>query len=112
MYRVISKSAEASMLLQQNDSTIVLDSVPYGASGAWAVNLWFKPGPLYGDNFQYLFSHAQDKFYATGWESNQAWHSCPMHALCSLLHSWCQAVLRNVIGGVVPATLSLGWHCW
>lgn len=99
------------MLLQQNDSTIVLDSVPYGASGAWAVNLWFKPGPLYGDNFQYLFSHAQDKFYKTGWESNQAWHSCPMHALCSLLDSWCQAVLRNVIGRVVPATLSLGWHC-
>ena len=50
----------------------MLDTVPYAAGGAWAVNLWMKPGSIYGDDFQYLFSHAADKFYATGWESNQA----------------------------------------
>ena len=58
--------------VQQNDSTVLLDTVPYAASGRWAINLWMKPGPLYGDNFQYLFSHAQQKFFTTGWESNQA----------------------------------------
>ena len=58
--------------MQQNDSTVLLDTVPYAASGRWAINLWMKPGPLYGDNFQYLFSQAQQKFFTTGWESNQA----------------------------------------
>ncbi|CAK0785312.1 hypothetical protein CVIRNUC_008519 [Coccomyxa viridis] len=56
---------------KHNDSTVLLDTVPYAASGRWAINLWMKPGPLYGDNFQYLFSHAQQKFFTTGWESNQ-----------------------------------------
>ena len=72
--------------MQQNDSTVLLDTVPYAASGRWAINLWMKPGPLYGDNFQYLFSHAQQKFFTTGWESNQASRrlidcSCYMSAL-------------------------------
>ncbi|EIE21984.1 hypothetical protein COCSUDRAFT_56427 [Coccomyxa subellipsoidea C-169] len=54
-----------------NDSTIVLDPVSYGSSGQWAINIWMKPGSLYGSNFQYMFSHAQSKFFQTGWESNQ-----------------------------------------
>jgi hypothetical protein len=61
-----------SLFVQANDSTIVLDPVTYGTSGQWAINIWMKPGSLYGSNFQYMFSHAQNKFYQTGWESNQA----------------------------------------
>lgn len=56
---------------QANDSTIVLDPVVYGTSGSWAINIWMKPGGTYGSNFQYMFSHAQNKLYQTGWESNQ-----------------------------------------
>ncbi len=59
------------LLAQANDSTIVLDPVKYGTTGKWAINIWMKPGSLYGNNFQYMFSHAQNKFYQTGWESNQ-----------------------------------------
>ena len=72
--------------MQQNDSTVVLDSVPYATSGAWAVNLWMKVGSVYGDNFQYLFSHAEDKFYSTGWESNQASLLCCAHGLYTYVH--------------------------
>jgi hypothetical protein len=61
-----------SMHFQDVDSTIVLESVPYGKSGAWAINIWIKPGSVYGNNFQYIFSHAANKMYQTGWESNQA----------------------------------------
>ena len=61
-----------------------------------------KPGPLYGDNFQYLFSHAQQKPFMTGWESNQA--SC-CHISCSYRklaystmgfeHACCRIVTAN-----------------
>ena len=78
--------------LQQNDSTVVLDTVPYAAGGAWAVNLWMKPGSIYGDDFQYLFSHAEDKFYATGYESNQAGL-----LIAAVLGSHCMAVHQSSV---------------
>ena len=77
--------------LQQNDSTVVLDTVPYSAGGAWAVNLWMKPGSTYGSDFQYLFSHAEDKYYSTGWESNQA---SPL--VSAVLHLWLSGVCTHI----------------
>ena len=87
-------------MVQQNDSTVMLDAVPYAANGRWAVNLWMKPGALYGDNFQYLFSHAQQKFFMTGWESNQA--SC-----CHMSRSWCMSALQNYGLWIVPIVFLL-----
>ena len=56
---------------QADDSTIVLDPVVYGTTGAWAINLWMRVGNASGAAFQYLYSHAASKYYATGWESDQ-----------------------------------------
>ena len=91
--------------MQHNDSTVLLDTVPYAASGRWAINLWMKPGPLYGDNFQYLFSHAQQKFFTTGWESNQA--SCRLTG-----RSLCMSVLQyNGLWSVpIMEVLSASWE--
>ncbi|KAK9823790.1 hypothetical protein WJX72_005525 [[Myrmecia] bisecta] len=43
------------------DSMAVLDPVAYGEKGAWAINLWAKPGSLFGDGFQYLYSHTSTR---------------------------------------------------
>ena len=37
----------------------MLDDVPYGGGGPWALTLWARPGSLYGPAFEYLFSHNQ-----------------------------------------------------
>ena len=64
----------SGVFMQAADSMVVLDPVVYGRQGAWAINLWFKasPGGLYGDQFEYLYSHSNaNAQYLTGWEANQ-----------------------------------------
>ena len=41
------------------DSAVILDYVPYGAAGPFAITLWAKPGGLFGSNYEYLYSHNQ-----------------------------------------------------
>ena len=80
----------------------MLDTVPYAAGGQWAVNLWMKPGSIFGSDFQYLFSHAEDKYYATGWESNQA-----SHLKAALLKSPCMSVPR-ISSAIIECNVRLG----
>ena len=91
----------------------MLDTVPYSAGGAWAVNLWMKPGSTYGSDFQYLFSHAEDKYYATGWESNQA---SPL--VSAVLHLWLSGVCTHLTHTAScpspnsPKAMALGRKLW
>lgn len=42
---------------QAQDSYAVLDTVPYGRQGPFAINLWFKVDDIFGDSYAYLYSH-------------------------------------------------------
>lgn len=55
---------------------VALDAVQYARSGAFSVNLWFKPGNMSGDSLSYLFSHrgttnSSNATANTGWGPNQ-----------------------------------------
>ena len=55
---------------------VALDAVQYARSGAFSVNLWFKPGNMSGTSLSYLFSHrgttnSSNATYNTGWGPNQ-----------------------------------------
>ena len=46
--------------LQDKENSIILDSVPYGTDGSFAINLWMRRQPdseFNGKVFQYLYSH-------------------------------------------------------
>jgi hypothetical protein len=57
--------------VQANDSTVLLEPVVYGQSGPFAINLWFKVNSVYGDAFQYLYSHTTSNSEGSGWGPNQ-----------------------------------------
>lgn len=55
---------------------VALDAVQYARSGAFSVNLWFKPGNMSGSSMSYLFSHrgttnSSNATANTGWYPNQ-----------------------------------------
>ncbi|PRW58639.1 hypothetical protein C2E21_2984 [Chlorella sorokiniana] len=55
---------------------VALDAVQYARSGAFSVNLWFKPGNMSGTSLSYLFSHrgttnSSNATSNTGWGPNQ-----------------------------------------
>ena len=39
-------------LTQSQQESVLLDSVPYGRQGPWAVNIWAKLGDQWGQDFQ------------------------------------------------------------
>jgi hypothetical protein len=50
-----------SLSSQAAKTALALENVPYGRSGAFAINLWmrrFNDSDLSGEAFQYLFSHS------------------------------------------------------
>ncbi|GMH45693.1 hypothetical protein BSKO_13656 [Bryopsis sp. KO-2023] len=56
---------------QDEGSFIVLDNVPYGEKGSFAINMWFRPTNLTGNAFQYIFSHSGVVPTLDAWQSNQ-----------------------------------------
>eukprot|EP00884_Botryococcus_braunii_P015271 jgi/Botrbrau1/2427/Bobra.0395s0049.1 len=56
---VFDYNYESYVLLCSRDqqSTVVLDDVPYGTRGPFAINLWMRAGNITGDQLQYLYSH-------------------------------------------------------
>lgn len=40
---------------------LVMDEVPFGESGAFALNIWFRPTNLTGPLFQYLISQTDER---------------------------------------------------
>lgn len=53
--------------LQHSNSTIQLESVPYGADGRFAINIWFAVDttqPLQG--FEWLYSHTNSNDITVG----------------------------------------------
>lgn len=57
--------------MQANDSMVVLDTVPYGTTGAFAVNVWVKVNSLSGSQFEYIFSHNSTVPSSSSWGPNQ-----------------------------------------
>ena len=51
-------------LVQDDGSLVLLDPVPYGQQGPWAVNMWFKATDISGTSLQYLYAHAASNNYA------------------------------------------------
>ena len=59
-------------LLQAKESQVLLDDVPYGSNGSFAINVWVQPVDLTGNNHQYIFSHGLvDTAYDDHWQANQ-----------------------------------------
>ncbi len=42
---------------QERQDVVLLDAVPYGRRGPWAVSLWVKFGDLWGLDLGYVYSH-------------------------------------------------------
>ena len=70
--------------MQALNPTVLLDSVPYGQQGPWAVNIWMRAGNLSGSGFQYILDHGSS--VAAGdvdyWGPNQV-AAAPCHALAA-----------------------------
>ena len=59
---------------QPDSGAVLLDPVPYGKNGSWAITVWIKPGGLVGGGYEYLFSPNQsDPTLPTMVQSNQVW---------------------------------------
>ena len=58
-------------MLQTQGSAVALDTVPYGAQGPFAVNIWFKVTSVVGSDFEYIYSHASNGQDAVGFGPNQ-----------------------------------------
>ncbi|KAL4430893.1 hypothetical protein ABPG75_006149 [Micractinium tetrahymenae] len=61
---------------ESNADMVGLSPVQYARSGAFSVNLWFRPGDMSGDTMAYLFSHRGTNRDSTatsntGWGPNQ-----------------------------------------
>ena len=50
--------------MQDAGSLVLLDPVPYGQQGPWAISLWFKVTDISGTSLQYLLAHAASNNYA------------------------------------------------
>ena len=57
--------------MQTADSLVALQNVPYGHSGSFAVNLWFKVTSVEGSHYAYLFSHSASTPEVTDFDPNQ-----------------------------------------
>lgn len=61
-------------VLQVNDSMVVLDPVPYGTAGPFAINVWVKVTSLNGEQFEYVFSHNATTPNPSSWGPSQVYH--------------------------------------
>ena len=61
--------------MQANDSMVLLDAVPYGTKGPFAINVWVKVTSLSGSQFEYVFSHNSTVPETSSWGPNQVQHS-------------------------------------
>ena len=52
---------------------VLLQSVPYGTAGPFAINVWVKVANLAGSQFEYVFSHNSTVPDTTSWGPNQVW---------------------------------------
>ncbi|KAI3433616.1 hypothetical protein D9Q98_003425 [Chlorella vulgaris] len=75
---VVSDELFGSALLcsREDQDLVALDAVQYARSGAFTVNLWFRPVNMSGDSLSYLFSHRGTSATSsatsnTGWGPNQ-----------------------------------------
>ena len=57
--------------MQANDSMVLLDAVPYGTKGPFAINVWVKVASLSGSQFEYVFSHNSTVPETSSWGPNQ-----------------------------------------
>lgn len=71
---------------QAVQDAVLLDTVPYAASGPFAVNLWMRrlPGAnLNGSYYSYLYSHTGDTINPSGQSPNQVGrHAVGVVAVC------------------------------
>lgn len=71
--------------LQANDSMVVLDSVPYGTAGPFAINVWVKVTSLNGEQFEYVFSHNATTPNPSSWGPSQVHHLVGPSTMCPQL---------------------------
>lgn len=68
---------------------VVLDPVPYGTAGPFAINVWIKVTSLHGEQFEYVFSHNATTPNPSSWGPSQVHHlvdpSIKCHQLTLLL---------------------------
>ena len=50
---------------------VLLDAVPYGTKGPFAINVWVKVTSLSGSQFEYVFSHNSTVPETSSWGPNQ-----------------------------------------
>lgn len=50
---------------------VLLDAVPYGTKGPFAINVWVKVSSLSGSQFEYVFSHNSTVPETSSWGPNQ-----------------------------------------
>lgn len=72
---------------------VALDAVQYARSGAFSVNLWFKPGNMSGTSLSYLFSHrgttnSSNATSNTGWGPNQVQVGASQQMDAAGVRSW------------------------
>lgn len=82
LHACVSDSKE--WFAQAEDSTVVLDNVEYGITGAFAINIWIKVDSLNGNVFEYIYSHNSTHADATSWGPNQVLNNATCHLPNSL----------------------------
>ncbi len=64
--------------MQANDSMVVLQPVPYGTAGPFALNVWVKVGSLAGSQFEYVFSQNSTVPDTSSWGPSQVRSRAPL----------------------------------
>ena len=63
--------ANSCRWVQANDSMVVLEPVPYGTAGPFAINVWAKVGSLAGSQFEYVLSQNSTIPDTSSWGPSQ-----------------------------------------
>lgn len=54
---------DAKYLTQSQQEPVLLDSVPYGQQGPWAMNIWAKLGDQWGQDLQVWDRRTAEKYF-------------------------------------------------